>query len=155
MNPSQGLSWASLWQLHLQGSPSICLISAPVLIFQLSSCPLPRVLSQPWAPWWAPPTSPWLWGSASVSSWGDPVWVGCWQHTQGQIHAFTSLFDRNVRADAVLLWLWIVTGILSLPKPPSLTGREQGHCHPRDSSCPVTLRSQRGVGMLRRGRKAF
>lgn len=107
-----------------------------LLIFHLGSCPQPRILSQPWSPWWALPTSPGL----SVTSWGDPAWVGSWQHTQGQIYAFTSLFDRNVRADAVLL--------RDLSRGSSVTHWEgAGHCHPQGQLCsPCTHQ-----GVLRSG----
>lgn len=43
-----------------------------LLIFHLGSCPQPRILSQPWSPWWALPTSPGL----SVTSWGWPCLGG-------------------------------------------------------------------------------
>lgn len=169
MGPSQGLSWASLWQLHLQCSPSICLSSIPGPWWCSSSVlvPCPGFCHSVGHCWWALSTPPWRWGAASVTSWGDPVWVGCWQHTQRHFYAFTSLFDTSVRADAALLWVWFVTGILcpsladslggsrSLPPPgtaPASSLCTLKGCWGVDRTFPAQWHS---LGMLTSGRKAF
>lgn len=124
-----------------------------LLIFQLGSCPQPRILSQPWSPWWALPTSTGL----SVTSWGDPAWVGSW-HTPRDRFMLSRVCLTEM--SELMLFCW---GICH-GDPRWLTGREQVTATPRDSSAhPALTRVCWGVdtacpaqwpslGMLRRGK---
>lgn len=111
-------------------------------MFQLGSCPLPRFLSQCW--------------SLLMSTLHPPVALGSclgdqlgWSCVGGVLtaHPETLLCFHNFVWQKCQGWCCSVVGLIChrhpLPEPRWLTGREQVTATPRDSSCLLTLHSQR------------
>lgn len=112
-----------------------------LVIFQLSPCPLPRILSQCWWPCWAL-------GNCLGDQLGWPCVDGVLTAHPGTDWCFHKFVWQKCQS-----WSCCVVGLVChgdpLAKPGWLTGREQVTAvTPRDSSCLVTLHSQR---LLRSG----